>query len=111
MSGIELTGVSRWYGNVVAVNDIHDVDRHWRHRVARAERRGQDHVAAHDGRLPAPVPSRADRGRLAKLADFEIFRTVGLVADRDSVYAFLTGTEFVTATARLHKLANSENRR
>src|SRR5690348_16995507 len=34
----------------------------------------------------------------------EIYRTLGLVPERDSVYAFLTGAEFVTASARLHKL-------
>ena len=33
-----------------------------------------------------------------------IYRTLGLVPERDSVYAFLTGAEFVTASARLHKL-------
>jgi ABC-2 type transport system ATP-binding protein len=33
-----------------------------------------------------------------------VYRTVGLVPERDSVYAFLAGEAFVTATARLHKL-------
>ncbi len=33
-----------------------------------------------------------------------IFRTVGLVPERDSVYAFLTAREFVRASAKLHKL-------
>jgi ABC-2 type transport system ATP-binding protein len=36
----------------------------------------------------------------------DIYRTVGLVPERDSVYAFLTGEEFVLATARLHELAD-----
>ena len=36
----------------------------------------------------------------------EIYRTVGLVPERDSVYAFLTGAQFVTATAKLHQLAD-----
>jgi ABC-2 type transport system ATP-binding protein len=38
----------------------------------------------------------------------ELFRRVGLVPERESVYAFLTGAEFVTATARLHKLPDPE---
>ena len=33
-----------------------------------------------------------------------LYRHVGLVPERDSVYAFLTGEQFVTATARLHGL-------
>jgi len=36
----------------------------------------------------------------------EIFRTIGLVPERDSVYAFLTGAQFVTATAKLHEIAD-----
>jgi ABC-2 type transport system ATP-binding protein len=38
----------------------------------------------------------------------EIYREVGLVPERDSVYAFLTGEQFVLATARLHELTDPE---
>jgi ABC-2 type transport system ATP-binding protein len=38
----------------------------------------------------------------------EIYRTLGLVPERDSVYAFLTGEQFVRATARLHKLPDED---
>jgi len=34
----------------------------------------------------------------------DIYRKIGLVPERDSVYATLTGSEFVRATARLHQL-------
>jgi ABC-2 type transport system ATP-binding protein len=34
------------------------------------------------------------------------YREIGLVPERDSVYSFLTGRQFVTATARLHELAD-----
>jgi ABC-2 type transport system ATP-binding protein len=34
----------------------------------------------------------------------EIYRNLGLVPERDSVYAFLTGEQFVRATAKLHQL-------
>ena len=37
-----------------------------------------------------------------------MFRQVGVVPERDSVYAFLTGSEFVTATARLHGLPDPD---
>jgi len=39
----------------------------------------------------------------------EMFRQVGLVPERDSVYAFLTGVDFVTATAKLHGLADPQS--
>jgi ABC-2 type transport system ATP-binding protein len=38
----------------------------------------------------------------------EIYRNLGLVPERDSVYAFLTGEEFVRSTAKLHNLANPD---
>ena len=37
-----------------------------------------------------------------------MFRKVALVPERDSVYAFLTGAEFVLATAKLHELPQPE---
>jgi ABC-2 type transport system ATP-binding protein len=33
-----------------------------------------------------------------------LYRRIGLVPERDSVYAFLTGDQFVTSTAKLHQL-------
>jgi ABC-2 type transport system ATP-binding protein len=38
----------------------------------------------------------------------DMFRHVGVVPERDSVYAFLTGAEFVTATAKLHGLPDPD---
>ena len=37
-----------------------------------------------------------------------LFRQVGIVPERDSVYAFLTGAEFVKVSARLHGLADPD---
>jgi len=37
-----------------------------------------------------------------------VYTQLGLVPERDSVYAFLTGEQFVTASARLHKLPHPE---
>jgi ABC-2 type transport system ATP-binding protein len=38
----------------------------------------------------------------------DIYRIIGLVPERDSVYAFLTGEEFVRTAARLHKLPDPD---
>jgi ABC-2 type transport system ATP-binding protein len=38
----------------------------------------------------------------------DIYRTLGLVPERPAVYPFLTGLEFVRATARLHKLPDPD---
>src|SRR5579859_3610475 len=101
---IELKNVSRWYGNVVAVNDVTMSIGPGVTGLLGPNGAGKStimHMIA--GFLP---PSR---GELTIKGGHswhnpEIYRTVGLVPERDSVYAFLTGEQFVTATAKLHQL-------
>jgi ABC-2 type transport system ATP-binding protein len=50
------------------------------------------------------VGTSADPPGRASWRNPAVYRDVGLVPERDSVYAFLTGQEFVAATARLHEL-------
>ena len=103
---IELRNVSRWYGNVVAVNDVTMSIGPGVTGLLGPNGAGKStimHMIA--GFLP---PSR---GELTVAGGHswhnpEIYRTVGLVPERDSVYAFLTGEQFVTATAKLHQLAD-----
>ena len=39
--------------------------------------------------------------------DPDIYKSLGLVPEKDSVYAFMTGQQFVQATAKLHELADA----
>ncbi len=108
MTTIELRNVSRWYGNVVAVNDITMTIGPGVTGLLGPNGAGKStllHLIA--GFLP---PSRGTLtiGTAAAWRNPEIYRTVGLVPERDSVYAFLTGEEFVRATAKLHQLADPE---
>jgi ABC-2 type transport system ATP-binding protein len=108
MTTIELRNVSRWYGNVVAVNDITMTIGPGVTGLLGPNGAGKStllHLIA--GFLP---PSRGELtiGTAAAWRNPEIYRTVGLVPERDSVYAFLTGAEFVRATARLHQLADPQ---
>jgi ABC-2 type transport system ATP-binding protein len=108
MTSIELRNVSRWYGNVVAVNDITMTIGPGVTGLLGPNGAGKStvlHLIA--GFLP---PSRGELtvGTVAAWRNPEIYRTVGLVPERDSVYAFLTGEEFVRATAKLHQLADPE---
>ena len=108
MNGIELAGVSRWYGNVVAVNDITMSIGAGVTGLLGPNGAGKTTLLnMMAGFLP---PSRGDLTVAGQPSwrNPEIFRTVGLVPDRDSVYAFLTGAEFVAATSRLHKLASPD---
>jgi ABC-2 type transport system ATP-binding protein len=106
VSAIELRGVSRWYGNVVAVNDVTMTIAPGVTGLLGPNGAGKStmmHMIA--GFLP---PSRGELtvAGEASWRNPEIFRTIGLVPERDSVYAFLTGADFVTATARLHGLTD-----
>ncbi|HUD38661.1 MAG TPA: ABC transporter ATP-binding protein [Streptosporangiaceae bacterium] len=108
MTSIEVTGVSRWYGNVVAVNDITMSIGPGVTGLLGPNGAGKTtllHMMA--GFLP---PSRGEIsvGGQAAWRNPDIYRTLALVPDRDSVYAFLTGEEFVLATARLHELADPQ---
>ena len=104
MTFIELAHVSRWYGNVVAVNDISMSIGPGVTGLLGPNGAGKStllHLIA--GFLP---PSRGELtvGGAASWHRPGVYRTVGLVPERDSVYAFLAGEAFVTATARLHQL-------
>src|SRR4030081_1494495 len=108
MTSIELRSLSRWYGNVVAVNDITMTIGPGVTGLLGPNGAGKStllHLIA--GFLP---PSRGTLtiSTAAARRNPEIYRTVGLVPERDSVYAFLTGAEFVRATARLHQLADPQ---
>jgi ABC-2 type transport system ATP-binding protein len=103
---IELRGVSRWYGNVVAVNDVTMSIGPGVTGLLGPNGAGKStimHMIA--GFLP---PSRGDltvNGR-PSWRNAAIYRTIGLVPERDSVYSFLTGRQFITATAKLHELTD-----
>jgi ABC-2 type transport system ATP-binding protein len=105
MTSIELSGVTRWYGNVVAVNDITMSIGAGVTGLLGPNGAGKSTVLHLIAGFLAP-----SRGELTVAGERSwrnpgLFRKVGLVPERDSVYSFLTGAEFVEATARLHKLA------
>ncbi len=106
MSAIELRNVSRWYGNVVAVNDITMTIGPGVTGLLGPNGAGKSTVLHLIAGFLAPSRGELTVGGVAAWRNPDIYRTVGLVPERDSVYAFLTGEEFVRATARLHQLAD-----
>ena len=106
MSTIELRNVSRWYGNVVAVNDITMTIGPGVTGLLGPNGAGKSTVLHLIAGFLAPSRGAVTVGDVPSWRNPGIYRTVGLVPERDSVYAFLTGEEFVLATARLHELAD-----
>jgi ABC-2 type transport system ATP-binding protein len=106
MAAIELRNVTRWYGNVVAVNDITMTIGPGVTGLLGPNGAGKSTVLHLIAGFLAPSRGELTVGGVPSWRNPEIYRTVGLVPERDSVYAFLTGEEFVLATAKLHQLAD-----
>ena len=106
MIQIELRNVTRWYGNVVAVNDITMTIGPGVTGLLGPNGAGKSTVLHLIAGFLAPSRGELTVGGVPSWRNPEIYRTVGLVPERDSVYAFLNGEEFVRATATLHQLAD-----
>jgi ABC-2 type transport system ATP-binding protein len=101
---IELTGVSLWYGNVVAVNDITMSIGPGVTGLLGPNGAGKStilHMIA--GFLEPSKGTLTVNGRKTT-KNPAMYHELGLVPERDSVYSFLTGEQFVRSTAKLHKL-------
>jgi ABC-2 type transport system ATP-binding protein len=104
---IELRGVSRWYGNVVAVNDISMTMGPGVTGLLGPNGAGKTTILNMIAGFLAPSRGEITVAGQASWRNPAVFREVGVVPERDSVYAFLTGMEFVTVTARLHGLPDA----
>jgi len=104
---VELAGTSRWYGNVVAVNEVSFRLEPGVTGLLGPNGAGKStllHLIA--GLLAPSAGSVTILGRPA-FGDPEVYRQIGLVPERESVYPFLTGREFVEANAKLQGLADT----
>jgi ABC-2 type transport system ATP-binding protein len=108
MTTIELRNVSRWYGNVVAVNDITMDIGPGVTGLLGPNGAGKSTILHMIAGFLAPSKGSLTLDGAATWRNPEVYRRLGLVPERDSVYAFLTGEQFVTATAKLHKLADPD---
>jgi ABC-2 type transport system ATP-binding protein len=104
MSTIELARVTRWYGNVVAVNDVTMTIGPGVTGLLGPNGAGKSTLLHMISGFLAPSRGTLTVGGAPAWHNPDIYRTLGLVPERDSVYAALTGTEFVRSTAKLHKL-------
>ena len=101
---VELTDVSRWYGNVVAVNEVSFRLEPGVTGLLGPNGAGKStllHLMA--GLLAPSAGSVRISGRPA-FGDPHVYRVIGLVPEREAVYPFLTGREFVEANAKLQGL-------
>jgi ABC-2 type transport system ATP-binding protein len=105
---VELDGVSKWYGNLVAVNDISMVLEPGVTGLLGPNGAGKTTVLHMMAGFLAP-----SRGQV--LVDGEpswrnppVYAKLGLVSEREAVHGFLTAYEFVRASAKLQRLPDPE---
>jgi ABC-2 type transport system ATP-binding protein len=108
MTAIELRNVSRWYGNVVAINDITMTIGQGVTGLLGPNGAGKSTLLHLISGFLAPSRGEVSIGGVPTWRNPDLYRVLGLVPERVSVYAFLTGTEFVRATARLHRLPDPD---
>jgi ABC-2 type transport system ATP-binding protein len=104
---LELRNVSRWYGNVVAVNDVSFALGSGITGLLGPNGAGKTtilHMMA--GLLHPSVGDVLIEGAQAA-GNPDVYRTLGLVPEREAVQPFLTGFEFVRTCARLQSLPNA----
>jgi ABC-2 type transport system ATP-binding protein len=104
VTSVELRGASRWYGSVVAVNDVTMTIGPGVTGLLGPNGAGKSTLIHLISGFLAPSRGEVTVSGERPWRNPDLFRRLGLVPERDSVYAFLTGSEFVTATARLHRL-------
>lgn len=104
MTTIVLDKVSRWYGNVVAVNDVTMTVGPGITGLLGPNGAGKSTLISMMGGFLAPSAGTVtlDGGRVWK--NPEIYRQVGLVPEAEAMYDMVTGWQFLLANARLHDL-------
>ena len=103
---IVLDGVSRWYGPVVAVNDITFALNPGITGLLGPNGAGKTTILHLLSGLLRPSSGRVLIGGTPAWRNPSVYRFIGLVPEREAVHAFLTGREFVEMAARLQKLPN-----
>ena len=101
---LELAQVSRWYGNVVAVNDVTMTIGPGVTGLLGPNGAGKSTLLHMMAGFLAPSNGTATLDGRPIWHNHDIYRQIGLVPEKEAVYGFLTGWQFVLSAARLHSL-------
>jgi len=105
---IVLERVSRWYGNVVAVNDITFALGPGITGLLGPNGAGKTTILHLLAGLLRPSSGRVLVDAKPAWRSPAVYRSVGLVPEREAVYPFLTGRELCVLAARLQRLPQPE---
>ena len=98
MSTVELTNASRWYGNVVAVNDVTMTLGPGVTGLLGPNGAGKTTLLHMMSGFLAPSQGTLTVDGRPAWRNPDVYRTLGLVSEREAVHGFLTAWEFVLAS-------------
>ncbi|MEV7772978.1 ABC transporter ATP-binding protein [Kitasatospora sp. NPDC086791] len=104
MATISIDKVSRWFGNVVAVNDITMAIGPGITGLLGPNGAGKSTLIHMMSGFLAPSGGSVTLDGAPIWRNQQVYRQIGLVPERESMYDYLTGWEFVLANAELHGL-------
>jgi ABC-2 type transport system ATP-binding protein len=107
-AAVALDRVSRWYGNVVAVNDISFAIGPGVTGLLGPNGAGKSTLLHMMAGLLRPSAGTVTVLGTPAWRNTTVYRSIGLVPEREAVHAYLTGREFVRFNARLQQLPNDE---
>ena len=105
---IELINAARWYGNVVAVNDLTFSLGAGVTGLLGPNGAGKTTLLHMLAGFLAPSAGTVHVLGRSPNRDPSVYRQLGLVPEREAVYPFLTGFEYVRFNARLQGMADSD---
>ena len=108
MSEIKVSNVSRWYGNIVAVNDVSFTLTGGVTGLLGPNGAGKTTVLHMMAGLLRPSAGDVLIDGKAASGDPALYRKIGLIPERESVHDYLSGYEFVRACARMHALPDPD---
>jgi ABC-2 type transport system ATP-binding protein len=107
VAAIDLQHVSRWYGNVVAVNDITFALGPGVTGLLGPNGAGKSTLLHMLSGLLAPSAGTVRIAGRTAFGDPTVYRDIGLVPEREAVPGFLTGREFVRLNADLQTMPDA----
>jgi ABC-2 type transport system ATP-binding protein len=106
MSTLALDHVSRWYRNVVAVNDVSMTIGPGVTGLLGPNGAGKSTLIALMSGFLAPSAGGVTLDGEPLWRNEQVHRSIGLVPEREALFDYLTGRQFVVANAELHGLAD-----
>jgi ABC-2 type transport system ATP-binding protein len=104
MSTIVIDHVSRWYRNVVAVNDVSMTIAPGVTGLLGPNGAGKSTLIALMSGFLAPSTGTVTLDGQPLWRNEQVYRRIGLVPEREALFDYLTGRQFVVACAELHGL-------